>query len=135
VGFGGALDDRGGIGLGGGERACNRVKDHARPDAFAASLEVADGSAAEVERGGPIAYDEGDGGRPDEVAGAVIAQRGAELAALDQAGAGLAGVGVGGGQADREQAGGDERRVPVWRASSSASLASGTATGASPAST
>ena len=45
-----------------------------------------------------------------EVEGALVAERGAELAAFAQAGAGLFGVGVGDGRAHGEQAGRDEGR-------------------------
>ena len=52
-GFGGALDDRGGIGPGGGECARDHVEDEGHPAAvFTAPLEAADGTAAELERGG-----------------------------------------------------------------------------------
>ena len=70
----------------------------------------ADGTAAELERGGPVADEKRDPGRPDEVAGALIAERGAELAAFAQAGAGLVGVGLGDGRAHLEQGGRDQGR-------------------------
>jgi hypothetical protein len=69
-------------------------------------LEAANGTAAELERADPAVDDRRDGGRPDEVDGALVAERGAEFAAFAQAGTGLAGVGV----ADGEQAGRDESR-------------------------
>ena len=69
-----------------------------------------DGAAAEFERGGLVADEKRDRGRPDEVDGALIAERGAELAAFAQAGAGLAGIGFGDGRADGEQAGRDQGR-------------------------
>ena len=49
--------------------------------------------------------------RPNVVEAALIAERGAELETLAQTGAGLFGVGLDDGQADGEQAAGDERRI------------------------
>ena len=57
-----------------------------------------------------VAEEKRDPGRPDEVEGALVAERGAELAAFAQAGAGLVGVGVGDGRAHGEQAGRDQGR-------------------------
>ena len=80
------------------------MENEAHPETTA-PLEAADGTAAELECGGPVVYEKRDPGRPDEVEGALIAGLGAELAALAQAGTGLAGVGVSDGQAHGEQAG------------------------------
>src|SRR5437868_4075823 len=96
VGFGGALDDRGSFGPGGDQHARDDVEDEAHPETTA-PLEAADGTAAELERGGLVADEKRDPGRPDKVEGALVAERGAELAALAQAGAGLGGVGLGDG--------------------------------------
>ena len=75
-----------------------------------APLEAVDCAAAKVERGGLVADEERDRSRPVEVDGALIAERGAELAAFAQAGPGLAGVGLGDGRAQSEQASRDEGR-------------------------
>src|SRR5690348_11809713 len=110
VGVGGALDGRSGIRPGDGERACDHVEDEAHPETVTAPPEAANGAAAELERGGLIVEAVGDPGRPQEAEVVLVAERGAELAALAQAGAGLAGVGVGDGQAHGEQAARDEGR-------------------------
>src|SRR5215467_6521758 len=107
VGFGGALDDRGGLRPGGGKRARDDVENEAHPETTAQFLEAMDGTAAQLERGGPVVYEKRDPGRPDEVEGALIAELGAQLAALAEAGTGLAGVGASDGQAHGEQAGRD----------------------------
>src|SRR5467141_2133375 len=52
--FGGAQDGRGRSGSGGGERARDHVEDEAHPEAVTAPPEVADGTAAELERGGLV---------------------------------------------------------------------------------
>jgi hypothetical protein len=109
VSFGGALDDRGRIRPGGDKRARDHVEDEAHPETTA-PLETANGTAAELERAGRVACEKRDPGGPDEVEGALIAERRAELAAFAQAGAGFAGVGAGDGQAHGEQAGRDEGR-------------------------
>src|SRR5215831_1061407 len=62
VGLGGALDDCGGIGPGGGEYAHDHVEDEARPDTVTAPLKAADGAAAELKRGGLVADRERDHG-------------------------------------------------------------------------
>ena len=111
IGFGGALNDRGSLRLGGGKRARDHVEDEAHPEAVTARLEGADGTAAELEGGGPVVYEKCDPGGPDQVEGALIAERRAELETLAQAGAGLFGVGLDDGHADGEQAAGDERRI------------------------
>ena len=85
--------------------------------AVTAPLEAADGAAAEFERGGLVADEKRDRGRPDEVDGALVAERGAELAAFAQAGAGLFGVGLGDGRAHSEQAVAIRAGAPIWRAS------------------
>src|SRR4249919_600983 len=54
VGFGGALDGRGGSGPGGGERARDHVEDEAHPEVVTAPPEAANGTAAELERGGLV---------------------------------------------------------------------------------
>ena len=84
------------------------MEDDAHPEAATAPLEAAYGAAAEFERGGPVACEKRDPDRQDMVDKAVVGERGAELAAFAQAGAGLFGVGDGDGQADGEQAGRDQ---------------------------
>ena len=64
--------------------------------------------AAELQRGRLVADQKRDRGRPDGFGSALIAERGAELAAFAQAGAGLVRVGAGEGGADDEQAPGDQ---------------------------
>src|SRR5690348_10561046 len=110
VGFGGPLDGRGRSGSGGGERARDHVEDEAHPEAVTAPPEVANGTAAELERGGLVVDAIGDPGRPQQAEGVLVAERGAELEAFAQAGTGLARVGVGDGQAHGEQAARDEGR-------------------------
>src|SRR5262252_9946361 len=87
VALGGALDDGGGIGPGGGKYARDHVEEEAGPDTVTASLEATDGAAANLERGGLVADGERDDSYPDEVDGALVAERRAEFAALAQAGA------------------------------------------------
>src|SRR2546430_12621604 len=53
VGFGGTQDDRGSIRPGCGERGREYVEGDAHPEAVTAPPKAADGTAAEVERGGP----------------------------------------------------------------------------------
>jgi hypothetical protein len=48
VGFGCALDNRGGIGPGGGKRARDQVEDDAHPDALTAPSKGVNGTAAEL---------------------------------------------------------------------------------------
>ena len=67
VGFGGTLYGRDGLGPGGGQRARDHGEDDADQAAVAAPLEAADGTAAEFERGGPVACQKRDRGRPDQV--------------------------------------------------------------------
>jgi hypothetical protein len=86
------------------------VEDATCPDAVTAPPEAADGTAAKFEGGGLVADHTRDRGRPQEVDGAVVAERHAELPAFAQAGTGLAGVGLGDGRADGEQAGRDQGR-------------------------
>ena len=129
------MDDRGSIGPGGGKRAGDHVEDEAHPEAVTAPLEGADGTAAELERGGPVVYEKRDRGGPDEVEGALIAERRAELAALAQAGAGLFGVGRSDGRAHGEQAAGDERRGADPAGQRQRLLRQRDALGASPTST
>src|SRR5262249_12378731 len=100
--------DGGRLRPGGDERARDDVEDQAHPDAVTAPLEAANGAAAELKRGGPVVDQKRDRGRPDEVAGALIAERCAELTALAQAVACSAGVAAGYGRADGEQAAGDQ---------------------------
>ena len=104
------MNHRGSLRLGGGKRARDGVEEEAHPEAVTARLEGADGTAAELEGGGPIVYEKCDPGGPD-TEGALIAERRAELETLAQAGAGLFGVGLDDGHADGEQAAGDERRI------------------------
>ena len=99
AGFGGALDDRGGLRPRAGEGARDDVEDGAHLETVTAPLEAADGTAAELERAGLVAEEKRDRGGRDEVDGALIAERGAELLAFAQAGAGLAVAGT-----DPEQA-------------------------------
>jgi hypothetical protein len=84
------------------------------------------GTAAELERCGPIADEKRDPGGPDEVEGALIADRSAHLAALTQAGAGLFGIGLCDGQAHREKGNhhlqrqwGDRMTTRLWEIASS----------------
>src|SRR5438045_2594166 len=83
---------------GGRERAREHMKDEAHPEAITAPLEATNGSAAELERGGLVVEAVGDPGRPQQAEVVLVAERGAELATLTQAGAGSGGVGVGDGQ-------------------------------------
>ena len=80
------------------------------PETVTAPPEAANGAAAELERGGLVVDAIGDPGRPQQAEVVLVAERGAELGALTQAGTGLAGVGVGDGQAHGEQAARDEGR-------------------------
>ena len=73
-------------------------------------MEGADGTAAELEGGGPVVQEECDCGAPGVVEGASIAEGRAELEALTQAGTSAVGVSLGDGRADGEQAAGDESR-------------------------
>jgi hypothetical protein len=82
IGFGGALDDRGSLRLGGGKRARDEVEDPAHQEAATAPLEGADGTAAELEGGSPVLEEECDPGGPNEVEGALIADCRAELETL-----------------------------------------------------
>ena len=91
--------------------------------------------AAELKRGGPVVYEECDPGGPNVVDPVLIAERRAELETLAQAGTSA----VRGRSRRRSR----RRRAsllamsagsPICRASVSASRASGTALGASPAS-
>jgi len=93
-----------------GERARDHVEDVAHSEAVTPPLEAVDGVAAELERRGLVADQKRDYSLPDQVDGALVAERGAELPALAQAGAGLFGVGLGDRRAHGEQAGGDEGR-------------------------
>src|SRR5690349_21733713 len=86
------------------------MKDEAHPQAITAPLEATNGAAAELERGGLVVEAVGDPGRPQQAKVVLIAERGAELGALAQAGARFAGVGVGDGQANGKQAARDEGR-------------------------
>jgi hypothetical protein len=83
---------------------------------------------AEFEHGGLVADEKRDRSRPGG-SRALVAERGAELAAFARASTDLAGVGAGDGQADGGQAGRDQ-----GRARASASFAIGTVPGASPTS-
>ena len=60
---GGALDDRGSVGPGGGKRTRDNVGDEAQPETIV-PLEAADGAAAELKRPGLVAgeYAHGDEG-------------------------------------------------------------------------
>jgi hypothetical protein len=110
VGVGGAVDDRGGSGLGFGERVRDYVEDDGHPEAVAAPLQAADGTAAEFERAGPVVREGRYRGSPDQVDRTAVAERRAELAAFAQAGPGPAGVGDGDGHTHGEQAGCDQGR-------------------------
>jgi hypothetical protein len=101
-------------------------------EAVTARLQGVDGTAAEFERGGLVADEKRERGRRNQVA-AVIAERGVELAAFAQAGAGLFGVGAGDGRADGEQAGSDEGRGADLAGQRKRFARGGTAAGASPA--
>ena len=74
VGVGGALDDRGSSRPGVGERARDQVQDAAHPAAVTVSLQGADGTAAKLEHGGPVADLQRDPGLPDEVEGVLVAE-------------------------------------------------------------
>jgi hypothetical protein len=133
VGLGGALDDGGSIGLGGSQRARAHREDDAHPEALTALPEAVDGTAAgTLESGRPVADEKRDPGRADGVEGALVAERGAELAAFVQAGAGWPGSvqAAAAPTASRPLAMRDG--APTWRVSASASFASGTAAGALP---
>ena len=54
MGFGGAEDDPRSIRLDGGQRARDHVEGDAHQEAVTAPLERADGTAAELEGGGPV---------------------------------------------------------------------------------
>ena len=82
IGFGGALNDRGSLRLGGGKRARDDVEDEAHQEAVTAQLEGADGTAAELKGGGPVVYKKCDPGGPDLVEAALIAELRAELETL-----------------------------------------------------
>ena len=62
-------------------------------------MEALDGVASEFERGGPVVEEKCYSGRSDQVGGALLAERRAELAAFAQAGAGLFGVSLDDGRA------------------------------------
>jgi hypothetical protein len=111
IGFGRALNDRGGLGLGGGKRARHDVQDGAHQEAVTGPLEGADGTAAELKGGGPVVDEKCDPGGPNVVDPDLIAERRAELEALAQAGTSAVGISLGDGRADDEQAAGDERRI------------------------
>jgi len=98
VGFGGTLDNRGSLRLSGSKRVRDHMEGDGHPEVVTAELQAPNGTAAEFERGAPVANESCDPGRPDEVAGLLVAERRAELEALAQVGAGLAGVGIGDGQ-------------------------------------
>jgi len=66
---GGALDDRGSLRPGGGERASHNAGDQAHPETTAPP-EAADGTAAGFKRGGLAADEKRDRSRPAEVDGA-----------------------------------------------------------------
>ncbi len=82
VGFGGALDDRGSLGPSGGKRAGDQVEDEAHSEAVSEPLEGVNGSAAELERGGSVAYEKCEPGGPYVVDPSLIAERRAELETL-----------------------------------------------------
>jgi hypothetical protein len=101
VGFGGALDDGGSLGPGGGKRAGDEVEDEAHSEAVTEPLESGNGTAAELERSGSVAYEKCDPGGPYVVDGTLIAERRAELETFAEAGTSVAGVGLGDGRAPR----------------------------------
>jgi hypothetical protein len=82
IGFGCAPNDRGGLRLGSGKRARDDVEDEAHQDPVTAPLEGADGTAAELEGGGPVVYEKCDPGGPNVVDPALMAERRAELEAF-----------------------------------------------------
>ena len=98
------------LGPGGGKRAGDQVEDEAHSEAVTEPLEGVNGTAAELERGGSVAYEKCDPGGPYVVEGTLIAERRAELETFAEAGTSVAGVGLGDGRAHGEQAGRDERR-------------------------
>jgi hypothetical protein len=83
------------------------MEDDAHSDALTAPSKGVNGTAAELERCGPVAYEKREPGSPDVVQDALMAERDAEFAAFAEAGTGLFGVGLGDGHADGEQAGRD----------------------------
>src|SRR5215203_4866626 len=107
IGFGRALNDRGSLRLGGGKCAADNEEDEAHQEALTAPLECADGTGAELKGGGPVVYEECDRGGPDQVEGALIAERRAELETLAQTGTSPVGVSLGDGRAYHEQGGRD----------------------------
>jgi hypothetical protein len=83
IGFGGSLNDRGSIRLGGGgKRARDHVEGDAHQEAVTDPLEGADGTAAELEGGGPVVEEECDPDGPSVVEGVLIAEGRAELETL-----------------------------------------------------
>jgi hypothetical protein len=54
IGFGRALNDRGSLRLGGGKRSRDDEEEEAHQEAVTAPLDGADGTAAELEGGGPV---------------------------------------------------------------------------------
>ena len=111
MGLGCAEDDCGSLRLDGGKRARDYVEGYAHQEAVPAPLEGEDGTAAELEGGSPVVYKKCDRGGPDQLVGALIAERRAELETLALAGTSPVGVGLDDGRADGEHAAGDERRI------------------------
>jgi hypothetical protein len=68
--------------LGGGKRARDHVEGEAHPEAVTDPLEGADGTAAELEGGDPVVEEECDPDGRDQVEGALLAERRAELETL-----------------------------------------------------
>jgi hypothetical protein len=82
IGFDRALNDRGSLRLGVGKRARDDVEDGIYREAVTAPLEGLNSAAAELECGGPVVKEECDPGGQDQVEGALIAERRAELETL-----------------------------------------------------
>jgi hypothetical protein len=82
----------------------DHLEDPAHQEAVTARLEGADGTAAELEGGSPVVYKKCEPGGPDQVEGALIAERRAERETLAQTGTSAVGVCLDDGRADGEQA-------------------------------
>jgi hypothetical protein len=82
IGIGRALNDRGSLRPGRGKRARDHKEDGIHHGAVTAPLEGADGTAAELKRGGSVVYKKCDRSGPEQVEGALIAERRTELETL-----------------------------------------------------